>query len=398
MESITARDSSVMDDLERGILQALQIDPRAGFSKIAEVLGVSEQTVARRYRRLRGEGLLRIVGLVDPRSVGQSEWMVRVGCRPGGVGRLAEALARRDDVSWVTLTAGGSEIVCSVRSRTAEQRDELLLQRLPATSQVLSMEAYAVLHRFAGGSSTDWTGYGPALRPDQIKALEAGRTVPFPGSGPDGADPGGAGPDEAGAGGAGAGGAGAGGAGSDGAGSDRAGSDGPVTLRPEDGPLLDELAVDGRASYAALAAAAGTTVGRVTRRLEALCRAGVLYFDLDVASGLMGFTAPAYLWLTIEPASLAAAGEQLAGHPEIAFAAAVSGSANLAASILCRDLEDLYQYVTTKISTVAGLRQLAISPVLRRTKQAGSQMVGQRLATPSPPARTRRPAGSAPAT
>jgi len=343
-----------MDDLERGILQALQIDPRAGFSKIAEVLGVSEQTVARRYRRLRGEGLLRIVGLVDPRSVGQSEWMVRVGCRPGGVGRLAEALARRDDVSWVTLTAGGSEIVCSVRSRTAEQRDELLLQRLPATSQVLSMEAYAVLHRFAGGSSTDWTGYGPALRPDQVEALEADRAVLFPGPGPDGAAP-----------------------------------DEPVTLRPEDGPLLDELAVDGRASYAALAAAARTTVGRVTRRLEALCRAGVLYFDLDVASGLMGFTAPAYLWLTVEPASLAAAGEQLARHPEIAFAAAVSGSANLAASILCRDLEDLYQYVTTKISTVAGLRQLAISPVLRRTKQAGSQMAGQRLAPPSPPARKR---------
>jgi DNA-binding Lrp family transcriptional regulator len=358
MSSVMTRDSSVMDDLERGILQTLQIDPRAGFSKIAEVLGVSEQTVARRYRRLRGEGLLRIVGLVDPRSVGQSEWMVRVGCRPGGVGRLAEALARRDDVSWVTLTAGGSEIVCSVRSRTAEQRDELLLQRLPATSQVLSMEAYAVLHRFAGGSSTDWTGYGPALRPDQVEALEAGRAVLFPGSGPDE----------------------------------------PVTLRPEDGPLLDELAVDGRASYAALAAAAGTTVGRVTRRLEALCRAGVLYFDLDVASGLMGFTAPAYLWLTVEPASLAATGEQLAGHPEIAFAAAVSGSANLAASILCRDLEDLYQYVTTKISAVAGLRQLAISPVLRRTKQAGSQMLGQRLAPPSPPARTRHPAGGAPAT
>jgi DNA-binding Lrp family transcriptional regulator len=352
MGSAKARDSSVIDDIELGILQALQIDPRAGFSRIAEVLGVSEQTVARRYRRLRGEGLLRVVGLVDPRSVGQSEWMVRVGCRPGGVGRLAEALARRDDVSWVTLTAGGSEIVCSVRSRTEQQRDELLLQRLPATSQVLSMEVYAVLHRFIGGASTDWTGYGEALRPDQIEAMQA--TRPAPGPGPDEA-----GPDE------------------------------PVTLRPEDGRLLDELAVDGRTSYAALAAAAGTTVGRVTRRLETLRRAGILYFDLDVASGLMGFTAPAYLWLTVEPASLAATGEQLVGHPEVAFAAAVSGSANLAASILCRDLEDLYQYVTTKISAATGLRQLEISPVLRRTKQAGSQMAGQRLALPSPRPRSR---------
>ncbi len=346
MASLPARDSAVFDDLEREITQALQIDPRAGFSRIAEVLGVSEQTVARRYRRLRGEGLLRVIGLVDPRSVGQSEWMVRVGCRPGGVGRLAEALARRDDVSWVTLTAGGSEIVCSVRSRSAEQRDELLLQRLPATSQVLTMEVYAVLHRFVGGASTDWTGYGAALRPDQIEAMLAGR--------PEEADPG-----------------------------------EPVVLRPEDGPLLDELAVDGRVSYAALAAAAGTTVGRVTRRLDLLRRAGILYFDVDLASGLMGFTAPAYLWLTVEPGSLDAVGKQLAGHSEVAFAAAVSGSANLAASILCRDLEDLYRYVTTKVSAAAGVRQLEISPVLRRTKQAGTQMAGQRLATPSPPPRHR---------
>ena len=346
MASLPARDSAAFDDLEREITQALQIDPRAGFSRIAEVLGVSEQTVARRYRRLRGEGLLRVIGLVDPRSVGQSEWMVRVGCRPGGVGRLAEALARRDDVSWVTLTAGGSEIVCSVRSRSAEQRDELLLQRLPATSQVLTMEVYAVLHRFVGGASTDWTGYGAALRPDQIEAMLAGR--------PEEADPG-----------------------------------EPVVLRPEDGPLLDELAVDGRVSYAALAAAAGTTVGRVTRRLDALRRAGILYFDVDLASGLMGFTAPAYLWLTVEPGSLDAVGKQLAGHSEVAFAAAVSGSANLAASILCRDLEDLYRYVTTKVSAAAGVRQLEISPVLRRTKQAGTQMAGQRLATPSPPPRNR---------
>jgi DNA-binding Lrp family transcriptional regulator len=366
MDSVAVRNSSAFDELERGIVQALQIDPRAGFSRVAEVLGVSEQTIARRYRRLRGEGLLRVIGLVDPRAVGQADWMVRVGCRPGGAGRLAEALARRDDVSWVTLTAGGSEIVCSVRSRSAEQRDELLLQRLPATSQVLSMEVYAVLHRFVGGSSSDWNGYGEALRPDQVEAMLATRPAPGPAPGL-------------------------------GFGSEPDSDQGePVALRPDDGPLLDELAVDGRASYAALAAAAGTTVGRVTRRLEALRRAGILYFDVDLASTLMGFTAPAYLWLTVEPASLAEVGELLARHSEVAFAAAVSGSANLAASILCRDVEDLYRYVITKISATAGVRQLEISPVLRRTKQAGSQMAGPRLATPAPPPRGRRSPSATP--
>src|SRR5450755_1237670 len=328
------RESGFIERLDRQIIHALQLDPRVSFARVAPVLGVSEQTVARRYRRLRGDGLLRVIGLVDPRAIGQSEWLVRVGCRPGGIGRLADALARRDDVSWVTLSAGGSEIVCSVRSRSAQQRDELLLQRLPATSQVLSMAAHAIMHRYVGGESSDWVGYGDLLTPGQIEVLR-----PPP-----------------------------------------AGQPGePVTLQPGDAPLLDALARDGRCSYAALAAATGWTQGRVTRRLAAMRDAGVLYFDVDLATELMGFAAPAYLWLTVEPARLDAVGDQIARHAEVPFASAITGSANLVASVVCRDTEELYQYVTTKISAVAGVRQLEISPILRRVKQAGTRMEGPRL-------------------
>jgi hypothetical protein len=46
--------------------------------------------------------------------------------------------------------------------------------------------------------------------------------------------------------------------------------------------------------------------------------------------------------------------------------------------------------VTTKISAVAGVRQLEISPVLSRVKQAGALMDGQHLAAPG-----HRAAGSA---
>jgi DNA-binding Lrp family transcriptional regulator len=336
--------SGVLDDLDKQIIQALQLDPRVSFNSAAEVLGVSEQTVARRYRRLRGDGLLRVVGLIDPRHVGQTEWFVRVGCRPGGVGPLAEALARRDDVSWVTLTAGGSEVLCSVRSHSAEQRNDLLLQRLPATSQVLSMAAHAMLHRYVGGVSNDWIGYGDLLAPEQVAALQP---------------PGVVGPGEA------------------------------VTLQPEDASLVAELARDGRSSYAALAASAGWTQGRVKRRLEVLRGGGVLYFDVDLATELMGFASSAYLWLTVEPASLAAVGEHLARHAEVPFAAAFTGSANLVAIVVCRDTEALYQYVTTKVGATAGVRQLEISPVLRRIKQAGTRMDGPRLAPPGPAARTR---------
>jgi DNA-binding Lrp family transcriptional regulator len=45
----------MLDDLDRALIHALHIDGRAPFSRIAAVLGVSAQTVARRYRRVSGE-------------------------------------------------------------------------------------------------------------------------------------------------------------------------------------------------------------------------------------------------------------------------------------------------------------------------------------------------------
>ncbi len=373
-------ESAVLDQLDRQLVRALQLDPRAPFSRIADVLDVSEQTVARRYRRLRADGYLRVLGLVNPSAVGATEWLVKIGCRPGGARRLADALARREDVSWVTLSSGGSEIVCLVRSLSQQQSDELLLQRLPATSQVLSLATSAVMHRFAGQES-DWAGYGDQLTGAQVSQL----TAPGPAThGPAGPAPGPGAPVPAAPGPAVAAPAGPAAA-RPGQPGDPARAPGPGLLQPPDGPLLAALALDGRMSYAALAHQAGWTEGRVIRRVEALREAGILYFDVDLAVGLLGFRATAYLWLIVEPARLTAVGEEISRHAEVPFAAAITGASNLVTSVVCRDFEALYQYVTTRISAVAGVRQLEISPVLSRLKQAGALMEGQHLATPRPP-------------
>src|SRR5882757_10817849 len=123
MNARAVQESAALEPIDHRIIHALQLDGRASFNRIATVLGVSEQTVARRYRRMRGDGIVRVIGLVDPRRLGQTTWTVRIQCRPGTAAKLADALARRSDVAWVSLTAGGAEIICSVRSRTHEQRD-----------------------------------------------------------------------------------------------------------------------------------------------------------------------------------------------------------------------------------------------------------------------------------
>ncbi len=333
--------SDAIERIDRQILHCLHIDGRAPFSRIAKVVGISEQTVARRYRRLRADGVVRVVGLVDPVRLGQTDWLIRVQCRPNASSRLAAALAQRDDVGWVRMTAGGSEVTGVVRAHTTEERDELLLSRLPNTSQVLGLSVHAILHRYLGSYAEDWPGYGDPLTAEQAAALQ----VPI--------DPTGE----------------------------------PVLLAADDQPMLDVLARDGRASYATLAAATGWSDARAARRLAALRASGTLYLDVDLAAPLLGFHSSAYLWLVVEPAQLATAGQAIAEHAEVPFAAAVSGPSNLVVSVISPNIEGLYDYVTTRIAAVAGVRQLEVSPVLRSIKQAGSLMAGDRLADPPPPAR-----------
>ena len=66
-----------LDDLDRSLVHALQVNGRAPFGLIAAALGVSDHTIARRYRRLRSQGVLRVVGLPDSARLGRTDWFIR---------------------------------------------------------------------------------------------------------------------------------------------------------------------------------------------------------------------------------------------------------------------------------------------------------------------------------
>jgi DNA-binding Lrp family transcriptional regulator len=323
-----------VERIDRQIVHCLRYDGRASFRRIAEVLGVSEQTVARRYRALRSRGALRVQALPD--AAGDRTWFVRMRCRPDSTDALADAVAARADVSWVSITSGGSEIVCVTHS-DPRREDGPVLHRLPRTNQMMGFDAFAVLHTHAG-SGSGWLAADDPLAADQVAALR------------DGAHPNGAHPNGA---------AGA--------------------IRAEDGPLLAELANDGRAGVVALARATGWPQSRVSARLEELLSARAVRVGLDLAPPQFGYHAIAYLWLTVAPGELEATGAALATRPGTTFAAAVTGTANLLVAATCRDADALYAYVTTEVGGLPAVRQVEVVPVLHRLKQAGARVAGGRL-------------------
>lgn len=318
--------SLVLDELDRSIVHALHIDGRLPFSRIASVLGVSDQTVARRYRRLRSTGSLRVIGLPNARRLGWVEWFVRVQVTPDAAVPVADALARRPDTSWVCLTSGGTQISCLTRARSSHERDALLLGQLPRTPRVTGVTAHCLLRVFAGGPS-GWHGRADSLTPEQVGAL-----APEPPHHPQ----------------------------------ER------VVLEDGDERMLAALAHDGRATYHEIATATGWSEMTAKRRLGQLRRRGALFFDVDIDPLLLGFETLAILWLTVDPAHMRQTAEAIATHPEVAFAAATTGPTNLLVFAACHDVDALYDFLERGIGSLPGIRQLESAPVIRNSKRVGA--------------------------
>jgi len=323
---VAAVDPLTLDELDRQLAHALQVDGRAPFSRIGQVLGASDRTVARRYHRLRSAGAVRVVGLPHAAAIGSVDWMVRMRCTPDAAVPIAVALARRTDTSWVTIMSGGTEINCITRTRRQADEGELLLQKLPRTPRITAVSAHCMLRAVAGVGG--WPGRTAALAPEQVEALSP--------PAPDGS---------------------------------------AAEVGPADDAFFAALARDGRASHPALAAATGWSETTVRRRLDDLRRAGILYFDVDTRSELFGYAAEAALWLTVAPSALTPVTRALATHPQIAFAAAVTGPASVAAVVICRDLDELYDYLAEGVGSLQGVLSAETTPLVRRVKSAGALLV-----------------------
>ncbi len=168
---------AILDAVDRQIVHTLTVEPRASFRSIAEVAGISDQTAARRYRRLTESAGLRVLGVLDGTRLGWVNWFVRLQSTPGSAEAIAEALARRPDTRWVQLASAGTEIICEFEARTPEQRDALFLRGLPGSRRVVQISAHSILHNYTPRA---WPGLTRALSPHQIAVLTRGGDPPEP--------------------------------------------------------------------------------------------------------------------------------------------------------------------------------------------------------------------------
>ncbi len=138
-----------LDETDRAIVAHLQYDGRKPFTEIAADVGLSEGAVRRRVKQMTDEGILQIVGIVEPQFL---EWnaagMIGIGVQPGQVEAAAESIAQFPEVTYLFMSSGGFDLFVEVYCRDRRHFVSFLSERLHKVPGVLRTETFMILKMY----------------------------------------------------------------------------------------------------------------------------------------------------------------------------------------------------------------------------------------------------------
>src|SRR6266516_1543262 len=101
----------VLDEISKRIIEQLQQDGRRSYAAIGKAVGLSEAAVRQRVQRLTDTGVMQIVAVTDPLTLGfRRQAMIGIRCE-GDLERVAGHLAVLEEIDYVVVTAGSFDLL-----------------------------------------------------------------------------------------------------------------------------------------------------------------------------------------------------------------------------------------------------------------------------------------------
>jgi Lrp/AsnC family transcriptional regulator for asnA, asnC and gidA len=139
------RTRTALDPLSKAIIEQLQQDGRRAYATIGKAVGLSEAAVRQRVQKLQDTGVIQIVAVTDPLTVGFSrQAMIGIRCE-GDIEPVAEALSAMAEVAYVVATAGAFDLLAEVVTEDDDQLLEVINKGIRAIPQVRSTESFVYL-------------------------------------------------------------------------------------------------------------------------------------------------------------------------------------------------------------------------------------------------------------
>ncbi len=287
--------SGVPDELDLSLIGAMQIQPRAPWKLLGEVLGVSPVTVARRWNQLSEAGLAWVTVCASTTMLAATSFsLLEVHCEANLTHSVAAKLLQYPYVVNAAHASGPYSLLLGVWTPDLAALSRFVLDDVSQIAGVVGMSTYVASNVYADGSR--WRL--PSLDAEQRHLLSPASLA----------------------------------------------SDCPVMLRPEDRPLLVALSRDGRISYDELGAAVGISTSTARRRLARILRDGAVTLRCEVAHEISGARVEVTFWIDVPSGQQAEVARKLAGLGPVRLCASLMDKSSLLLVVWLRSAADSHAF------------------------------------------------------
>ncbi|AVZ75589.1 AsnC family transcriptional regulator [Streptomyces lunaelactis] len=137
--------SPTIDAVSLAIIEQLQEDGRRPYAAIGKAVGLSEAAVRQRVQKLLDQGVMQIVAVTDPLTVGlRRQAMVGITAE-GDLDPIADALTAMAECEYVVMTAGSFDLMVEIVCEDDDHLLEVINKRIRALPGVRSTESFVYL-------------------------------------------------------------------------------------------------------------------------------------------------------------------------------------------------------------------------------------------------------------
>lgn len=312
-----------LDSVDRRLLHALQIEPRASWNVLAPVVGVDASTLARRWARLNDEGIAWITG--HPMR-GQLA-LIEIDCELTHLEAITNELRHDPCVYVLDFSSGSRDLLALVVLPDLPALSEYAVGRLGMLAGIRTIRTHLANEVLIDGSS--W-------RLGALSSEEAARIRP-----PHPPRP-------------------------------RAARHVPEEVQRAIIPAIWE---DGRVSAAAIADRSGISPQRISDAIATMRGSGALRLRTDLARAASGW--PVYTWYFVEAPShvIEAARTTITAVREVRLAFTAASRYNLVLAVWLRRLSDVNRFELALENALPGAR-IADRAVALRTAKHMNRVIG----------------------
>lgn len=327
--NVVLQQGLVLTDDDALLLDALQLVPRAPWSAVGEVLGISPTTAAKRWQRLLEDGIAWVTASpAMATSSPQCFAHVEVSCRAGAHFAVANAVAAHPLAVTVELTTGPADLLVTLAGADLPTVSHHVLHHLDEIDGVLNTQTSVVTRLYSEGGS--WRIR--RLADGAVRSLLASQAGEF---------------DE----------------------DEQTLPAGPMTSTYK--AIVELLTIDGRMSYTEIAERLDLSPTTARRRTSELLRSGRIRLRADVSAQDAGWPVENYIRADVPVPILRDTAERLSQMRQSRLTATVAAGPQLLQSSWLQTVEEVHRLELSMVEQHPQLQIVERLLVLRVIKRNG---------------------------